>query len=544
MRIPILILFATTRGVGVEGGCHNQCSGQGTCDLFGQCNCWDSFEGWDCSRRVCPSGTAWADVPSGEDTAHGQALCSNMGYCDSATGQCVCQEGFEGPACERMKCPNDCSGHGQCISMSSAASTNDGYRLNRTTSYLGWDADMIYGCICDDGYDGYDCSQRPCPVSDSGLTGGQQDETVLLYCRCADCSGTFRVRYKGVHATLTPHMSEAAIAESLMALSTIKGDASEYLTQPISVNFTSGEASVCSSGGTTSTITFKRDPGDLPPLYLRFNKLNSTSGGAVDLHMTTEMTLLCSCRTSCGGFFRLVADGEVTDKIPFDADGDLIKARLSEMTSLTSANLTIIQDNGAACADSSTSNTSITIQMPYGNYPLQVIHSLLDADTPGGEMYLITNDGTKEQEYCAGLGTCSFLTGECDCDEDYEYDQEYGPCGQYAFTASHWPGRQKCPGLVERRTLNILPTEQTAFQLYFSDEGLNATVNDTYVTFSSTVGSSGIFWYNEVDGEPLKRVPFSNVSNNTITNAFALDLTYRVLYWGEGSQARGGTQEH
>ncbi len=42
---------------------------------------------------------------------------------------------------------------------------------------------LFQGCICDEGYEGYDCSLRPCPLTDSGLTSGQQDESVVLYCR-------------------------------------------------------------------------------------------------------------------------------------------------------------------------------------------------------------------------------------------------------------------------------------------------------------------------------------------------------------------------
>lgn len=34
------------------------------------------------------------------------------------------------------------------------------------------------------------------------------------------------------------------------------------------------------------------------------------------------------------------------------------------------------------------------------------------------------------------------LRRQCTCDEDYEYDQQYGPCGQYVVGHSHWPGRQ------------------------------------------------------------------------------------------------------
>jgi len=35
--------------------------------------------------------------------------------------------------------------------------------------YDGWDADMIHGCVCDDGWEGYDCSLRY--VQDSGDGG-------------------------------------------------------------------------------------------------------------------------------------------------------------------------------------------------------------------------------------------------------------------------------------------------------------------------------------------------------------------------------------
>ncbi|CAN0287955.1 unnamed protein product, partial [Laminaria digitata] len=60
------------------------------------------------------------------------------------TGLCVCREGFEGRACERMSCPNDCNGNGQCLSMAEAAVASDGYRLARVASYDAWDASMIY----------------------------------------------------------------------------------------------------------------------------------------------------------------------------------------------------------------------------------------------------------------------------------------------------------------------------------------------------------------------------------------------------------------
>lgn len=49
------------------------------------------------------------------------------------------------------------------------------------------------------------------------------------------------------------------------------------------------------------------------------------------------------------------------------------------------------------------------------NTNTKVVGSLLDDGQEGGEITLSTNDGNKEQEYCAGLGTCDFSTGEVRC---------------------------------------------------------------------------------------------------------------------------------
>lgn len=42
--------------------------------------------------------------------------CSDAGLCDRDTGECRCFDGYDGSACQRSACPNDCSGHGQCRS--------------------------------------------------------------------------------------------------------------------------------------------------------------------------------------------------------------------------------------------------------------------------------------------------------------------------------------------------------------------------------------------------------------------------------------------
>jgi hypothetical protein len=111
-----------------------------------KCEC---FEGWgaasdityyrapDCSKRTCPAGKAWADVPAADKTAHRLAECSNRGTCDRSTGQCKCFDGFTGDACNRNKCPNDCSGHGQCLSMRQLARLDAALPLAPNTYYEG-----------------------------------------------------------------------------------------------------------------------------------------------------------------------------------------------------------------------------------------------------------------------------------------------------------------------------------------------------------------------------------------------------------------------
>jgi len=106
------------------------CSGHGVCDYCSnRCSC---FEGYgssrdlllpgmpaapDCSQRTCPSGKALAVAPLYSQYAHRKVECSNAGICDRATGTCKCFPPWTGAACNRMRCPNDCSGHGTCLSI-------------------------------------------------------------------------------------------------------------------------------------------------------------------------------------------------------------------------------------------------------------------------------------------------------------------------------------------------------------------------------------------------------------------------------------------
>ena len=147
LMVVFLLVLASLSSVRGDCAMQNFCNGHGTCiNSTSTCSC---YEGWgattdiafykapDCSQRTCPSDRAWSDVPSSPRTAHAVIECSNRGTCDRTTGQCTCFDGFTGTACQRNKCPNDCSGHGVCMSMKQLARTSSALPLGPNTFYEG-----------------------------------------------------------------------------------------------------------------------------------------------------------------------------------------------------------------------------------------------------------------------------------------------------------------------------------------------------------------------------------------------------------------------
>jgi len=213
---------------GVGPGCDNVggCHGNGVCDYCsGTCRCFEGFGKHDdliqrgrdiaanCSQRVCPRGRAIADVATAPTIAHAEAECSNAGLCDRSDGDCKCFAPWTGASCNRMACPNDCSGHGICLSMRAlvrlnnikgSANPKNVYRSQdieygnmfedgedahgAANDFSGdrgaWDKDAMRQCVCDSswkvGYTrgtrqasewfGADCSLKRCPSGDDPHT--------------------------------------------------------------------------------------------------------------------------------------------------------------------------------------------------------------------------------------------------------------------------------------------------------------------------------------------------------------------------------------
>jgi hypothetical protein len=153
------------------GMCENQCSGHGTCEVNGNCKCFagldgeDEWTGPDCSSRTCPFDFAWVGASINSNNLHPWAECSNKGTCDRASGECQCFTGYEGAACQRTVCPDNCNDQGTCWPEKHLAS-----KAGRVYS-APWDAMKHVGCLCDAGYRGPACDQQECPSGADPLAG-------------------------------------------------------------------------------------------------------------------------------------------------------------------------------------------------------------------------------------------------------------------------------------------------------------------------------------------------------------------------------------
>jgi len=163
--------------------CPNGCSGHGSCGPDDRCTCYlrpnndTAWMGADCSQRTCPKETAWiSSTVQDTNDVHPIIECAGAGVCDRKSGECDCFDGYDGVACERTVCPNDCNGRGICYTAKQLA-VEAGTKYETT-----WDSMKHVGCVCDLGFRGPDCSLQECPSGTDVLQGKGNKQG-------RDCSG-------------------------------------------------------------------------------------------------------------------------------------------------------------------------------------------------------------------------------------------------------------------------------------------------------------------------------------------------------------------
>jgi len=304
LALSALALLAFSTKVTAE--CPNACSGHGDCTSWDKCECYRNWQAADCSQRTCPYGLAHVDTPKGDldhdntigtpsddvyvydiygttattqegfpsmknsagtvltETAHYYMECSNKGLCNREAGLCECFPGYDGHACQRASCPNDCSGHGTCHSIKDIAA------MDWDNVYQLWDKDMTMGCVCDPQYTGADCSLKQCKYGIDPLYTNNYNTANMPAWRykfgptTSDLYGTYAIKFYDVFDE--DYITEPIVYDGSSSCTAIE-DALEALPNSVvpqssvACSFTA-DAGGATKGG-TYTITFKQNPGAL-----------------------------------------------------------------------------------------------------------------------------------------------------------------------------------------------------------------------------------------------------------------------------------------
>ena len=200
--------------------CPADCSGHGVCSL-GNCTCDPEWAGSDCSHTsycpgympvqgvncsghgICMNGNCSCDLQWGVIDCSVEGCvnsCSNNGLCRNGT--CQCFMGFIGQDCSMGpydgECPNGCSGNGACSIVERVELPDEVSDVNGDGMLSG-----SIGCVCDEGWEGSDCSLRSCPNECSGNGACAQNGTCYCYQNWAgqDCSTAWCPNECNLHGT-------------------------------------------------------------------------------------------------------------------------------------------------------------------------------------------------------------------------------------------------------------------------------------------------------------------------------------------------------
>ena len=175
MKLALLALAATT----AHAACPNSCSGHGTCGADDTCTQLPGLgHGRPGRRRLLGPPLPLPGRLVGRPRQDGQhphvRRVRRRRHLRPRLGDCECFEGYTGRGCGLQTCPNDCSGHGECVYAEDVtfgtvygdyndAQNGIGVGAVKIPQKPNWDSGKVRMCVCDPGYTDIDCSRRMCP---------------------------------------------------------------------------------------------------------------------------------------------------------------------------------------------------------------------------------------------------------------------------------------------------------------------------------------------------------------------------------------------
>lgn len=392
--------------------------------------------------------------------------CSDMGFCDPMTGTCSCRAGYGGRACERLACPtksykrnvipgftvydsvtglpnvvgvnNDptalpCSGHGRCRTIREIGLEFNGLTLVRPpVNYDGWEADYVTGCVCDEGYEGFDCSLRSCPKGRDPLIAlSLQPETFILQCKAV--AGYFSIKVLGSYTFPLPYDADPGLLQ--YALESLGSTVGRVL-----VSMTHSTPTVCLSTQvqTTKIVFLNYSTASMPPIFLTSNvsktrqwpeadqmlSLSSTSYLKPKLRMATRYELTCEpCVYICQGYLFFMYRESMSSAISLpSATTSSVKAAILSLSALINEGWTnldiainVTSSTGDyVCVVGSTVTMEISIYSDYGNLPNDLRIAFDKSDNRQLNLTSL-NKGSDVLYECSNQGFCDHITGFCSC---------------------------------------------------------------------------------------------------------------------------------
>ena len=312
-------------------------------------------------------------------------------------------------------------------------------------NYANWEADSLQSCLCDEGWEGFDCSQRSCPKGkdptvESDVSRSlrrRAEEVFVLHCQ-AD-SGFFSIFALGRYSEPIPFDADPGYLKSLLeGLSPNVGNVEVKMP---AVADQDGEPSVCGASSPIATvIVFTEHRGDRPPMFLSRNTSNTRMwpagaeslalGGSVNsavLRFSTEHVLSCGVCPACFGHVHFQYGSSLSAPVDITSTSgaaDLIDAieGLEDLQAARWTNLEVVvvvgNPGGAICDGATAYDTEIYFYADYGNIPFLVLFdaSYLDpASVAPANLTLQTNAAVDTAYECSNQGICDYSSGQCQC---------------------------------------------------------------------------------------------------------------------------------
>merc|ERR1712227_1028067 len=325
----------------------------------------------------------------------------NKGLCNRDSGLCECFAGYDGHACQRASCPNDCSGHGTCHSIKDIAA------MDWDNVYQLWDKDMTMGCVCDPQYTGADCSLRQCKYGIDPLytnnynTANLPAWTYKLGPTTGDLYGTYAIKFYDV-------FDEDYVTEPITYTAT-GADACTSIETALEAlpNSIVPQGSVaCSHSGAASSVYSAGQPGeyldyfytlceDVKVKITRVEDRTTTSSRSTSLfHQIAYLDDLTAAESkklkTCLGD----SDGDWTNNVDVENwdYGDWSYSLAVKSATITS--YTVGSNNAAAIDVENVQSVLDTNNAMVGQYPHAIKLVPVDQDDTkdGGHIYLVWYD--------------------------------------------------------------------------------------------------------------------------------------------------------